>query len=157
MDLETPITTQEQFDEAIKARLAKQSKKFEGYTSPEDLAGIKADYDKRLGELNEALKVANEKAGGYDKEIADRDAKIKGYEMGLLKQRVAREAGLPYELHTRLTGETEEELAKDAKALAALVKSNSTPAPLANPEPPINAGDSETAAYKKMLKSMKGE
>ena len=156
MELETPITTQEQFDEAIKARLAKQSKKFEGYTSPEDLAGIKADYDKRLNELNEALKAANEKAGGYDKEIADRDAKIKGYETGLLKQRIAREAGLPYELHTRLTGETEEELAKDAKALAALVKSTATPAPLANPEPHISE-DSGTAAYKKMLKTMKGE
>lgn len=106
MDLETPITTQEQFDEAIKARLAKQSKKFEGYTSPEDLAGIKADYDKRLGELEAALKANNEKLAGYDKEIATRDERIKGYETGLLKLRIARENGLPYELHTRLTGET---------------------------------------------------
>ena len=156
MELETPITTQEQFDEAIKARLAKQSKKFEGYTSPEDLAGIKADYDKRLGELEAALKANNEKLAGYDKEIATRDERIKGFETGLLKLRIARENGLPYELHTRLTGETEEELTKDAKALAALVKANTAPVPLANPEQPINT-DPKTASYKAMLKQLKGE
>lgn len=155
-ELETPITTQEQFDEAIKSRLAKQSKKYEGFTSPEDLAGIKADYDKRLGELQEALKSASEKLGGFDKEIATRDAKIKGFETDLLKMRIAREQGLPYELHTRLTGETEEELTKDAKALASLVKGSSTPVPLANPEQPITT-DPQTASYKKMLKELKGE
>lgn len=156
MDLETPITTQEQFDEAIKARLAKQSKKYEGYTSPEDLAGIKAEYDKRLGELEAALKANSEKLAGYDKEIATRDERIKGYETGLLKQKIARENGLPYKLYDRLTGETEEELTKDAKALAEIFKSNSTPVPLANPETPINT-DSKTASYKQMLKELKGE
>ena len=156
MELETPITTQEQFDEAIKARLAKQSKKFEGYTSPDDLAGIKADYDKRINELERTLKETSEKLGGFDKEIADRDAKIKSYETEILKQKIARENGLPYKLYNRLTGETEEELTKDAKALAEIFKASSTPVPLANPEAPIST-DNKDASYKQMLKQLKGE
>ena len=43
-----PINTQEEFDAAVKDRLAREAKKYEGYTSPDDLEKIreeiKAEY-----------------------------------------------------------------------------------------------------------------
>ena len=37
------IETQEQFDEAIKERLERESKKYEGYMSPSDVAKLQED------------------------------------------------------------------------------------------------------------------
>ena len=156
MELETPITTQEQFDEAIKERLSRESKKYEGYTSPKDLEKLKADYDKQIGDLNGALSDANEKAAKYDQDIAERDAKIKGYETNSVKMRIAHEAGLPYEMYSRLTGETEDEIKKDAESLSKLMKSGTQAPPPASAEK-VTATDSTTAAYRGMLKSMKGD
>ena len=163
MDLETPITTQEQLDsiisekvnQSVQGRLTREAKKYEGYTSPDDLAKLKADYDKQISDLNGALTVANEKAAKYDTDIAERDARIKGYETDSVKTRIAHEAGLPYEMHSRLNGETEDEIRKDADSLAKLMKSNNT-APRAAAEKPVGKQDSKTAAMKSMLQDMNG-
>lgn len=164
MDLETPITTQEQLDaiitertnSGVQARLAREAKKYEGYTSPEDLKVLQEKYDKQIADLNTALTNANEKAKKYDADIADRDAKIKGYETASVKTRIAHEAGLPYELHSRLTGETEDEIRKDAESLAKLMKASAA-VPLAAPEKPVSKQDGEKAAYKAMLSDLKGD
>lgn len=164
MELETPITTQEQLDailtektnNAVQARLSREAKKYESYTSPDDLKALQEKYDKQIAELNGALTEANEKASKYDADIAERDAKIKGYETASVKTRIAHEAGLPYELHSRLTGETEEEIRKDAENLAKLMKVNVS-APLAATEKPVSQQDTQTAAYKKLLQNLKGE
>lgn len=158
MDLETPITTQEQLDsiisekvnQSVQGRLTREAKKYEGYTSPDDLAKLKADYDKQIRDLNGALTVANEKAAKYDTDIAERDARIKGYETDSVKTRIAHEAGLPYEMHSRLNGETEDEIRKDADSLAKLMKANNT-APMAAAERPVGKQDSKKAAYKELL------
>ena len=157
MNLETPITTQEQFDEMIKDRLTQAARKYEGYTSPKDLETLKAGYDKQIADLNGALTAANEKAAKYDADIAERDAKIKGYETSSVKMRIAHETGLPYELHSRLNGETEEEIRKDAESLAKLMKASAPAAPLAAAERPVTKQDEQKAAYKAMLDDMKGE
>lgn len=158
MELEKPITTQEELDaivnektnSTVQARLSREAKKYEGYTSPDDLAKFKADYDKQISDLNGALTVANEKAAKYDTDIAERDAKIKGYETASVKTRIAHEEGLPYELHSRLTGETEDEIRKDAQSLAKLMKNSSVP-PLAGTEKPVKPQDAKMAAYKELL------
>ena len=52
----TPITTQEQFDAKMKDRIERErsslTKKYEGYTSPDDLAKIKKDYDAQISTLS---------------------------------------------------------------------------------------------------------
>lgn len=164
MDLETPITTSEQLDSIVsertnsivQTRLEREAKKYASYTSPEDLKAMQEKYDKQIGDLNGALSAANEKAAKYDADIAERDAKIKSYETASVKTRIAQEMGLPYELHSRLNGETEEEIKKDAEALAKYFKASS-PAPMASAEPKVKETDSKTAAYKEMLRQMKGE
>lgn len=164
MDLETPITTQEALDayvqeqvnKAVQSRAARDAQKYEGYTSPNDLKALKEKYEKQIGDLNGALSAANEKAGQYDKDIAERDARIKGYETAAVKTRIAHEMGLPYELHGRLSGETEDEIRKDAEGLAKIIKAQSAP-PMAAAERPVSQQDEKTAAYKKLLQNMKGE
>ena len=159
MDLETPITTQEQLDtivgekanEMVKGRLAREAKKFEGYTSPDDLAKLKGDYDKQITDLNAALTAAAEKQKGHDKEIADRDAKIRAYETDSLKTRIAHENGLPYDSIKFLQGEDEDSIKASAESLKALVGNNRQTPPGASPEKPVNQTDAKAAAYKKLL------
>ena len=43
------IKTQEEFDTAIKERLARENKKYEGFVSPDKLAELKVDYEKEIG------------------------------------------------------------------------------------------------------------
>lgn len=154
-ELEKAITTQEQLDEVFKDRLAREAKKYEGYTSPKDLEAIKADYDKQISDLNSAVSAANEKAANYDKDIAERDAKIKGYETDSVKTRIAHEEGLPYGMSKRLSGESEDDIRKDAKALAELIKTTGrTAPPLANPEPPATKEEAKDAALRGMIQKM---
>lgn len=164
MDLETPITTQEQLEaivtertnSAVQARLAREAKKYENYTSPEELETLKQKFNTQINDLNGALNAANEKASKYDSDIAERDAKIKSYETASVKTRIAHELGLPYELHGRLSGETEDEIRKDAEGLVKIIKAQSAP-PMAAAERPVSKQDSQTAAYKNMLQNLKGE
>lgn len=127
----TPITTQEQFDNAIKDRLERAKAKYEGFTSPADLDKIRADYDKQIADLNAAAEASAKKYAGYDKELADRDAKIKGFETASIKTRVAFEMGLPYGAADFLKGEDEASIKKSAEALKKLQGASGTrPAPI---------------------------
>lgn len=163
MDLTTPITTEEQLEaiitertnNAVQARLSREAKKYEAYTSPEDLKAMQADFDKRIADLNGALTAAKEKATQYDANIAERDAKIRAYETSSVKMRIAHEVGLPYELHGRLTGETEEEIRADAEGLAKLMKA-SVAVPMAATETPVSQ-DTKTQALKNVLNQLRGE
>ena len=119
-----PIETQEAFDAAV----ADVKKQYEGWLSPED-------YNSKTT-------------------IADLTAKAKAYESGALKMRIAHENGIPYELAGKLSGETEEEIKKDAETLAKFVK-NQQPQPLANTEHGHTNG--KDAAYKSLLADLKSK
>ena len=58
------IETQEEFDKAIKSRLAQKDReleeKYKDYLSPEDVTAMKADFDKQLEEANNTLKRSSE-------------------------------------------------------------------------------------------------
>ncbi len=131
-----PIETQEAFDAAV----ADVKKQYEGWLSPEDYNAKTADLANQL----EANKTT----------IADLTAKAKAYESGALKMRIAHENGIPYELAGKLSGDTEEELKKDAEALAKFVK-NQQPQPLANTEHGHVDTNDEYAPYRELLARMK--
>ena len=113
------IETQEALDAIIKNRLerntksvtdsvtAEITKKFEGYISPDD-AKKSAD---QIAALTEKLRESETK-------IAELTAKNSAYEISSVKMKIAQETGLPIELADRLSGNTEEELRKDAETLA---------------------------------------
>lgn len=61
-----PITTQEEFDERIKERLGREAKKYEKYTSPDDLEKIKADYQKQIDGLNTSIQEKESQYADFD-------------------------------------------------------------------------------------------
>ena len=86
--------------------------------------------------------------------MAKKDATIKSYETKSKRVEIALGAGIPYELAGKISGETEEDMKKDAQTLAGFLKS-SNPYPRYNPDP-VGADDSKDAAMKKMLSNLGG-
>lgn len=81
-------------------------------------------------------------------------AKVKSYETGALRQRIAREKGIPAELADRITGETEADIRADADAVARMVRVIKGPAPMFDPE--IKGKDVQDEALRQMLHEMEG-
>lgn len=137
----TPIMTQEEFDTAIGPRLERERNTVrKEYADYETIKTSVGNLQRQLGER--------------DKTIGELNQKIKGYETDSVKTRIALETGLPMELRSRLTGETEAEIRADAEALAKLIgtQTHSAP-PLKDTEP---AGtDIKNAAFKALLSNLK--
>jgi len=150
----TPITSQEQLDAVIADRLQRKdeavAKQIKELT---EAAGRAKDLEKANGELTKALEEAGKKVANHDKEVGELNATIKKYESASVKTRIAHETGLPYELASRLTGEDEDSIRKDAEALSKLVSKRPAP-PLADPE---GSKDDKDAGLKKMLHDLKGK
>ena len=144
------IETQEQLDAIITDRIKRAQettrKEFEGFLSPEDAEKKYAGY---LSPEAEKKKYA-----GYlsPEEAAKKDAKIKGYETNSVKMRIAHENGIPFELAERLSGESEDDIRKDAETMAKYLQRKNVP-PLASTEP--EGIDTKRAAVKKMLSDLK--
>ena len=103
-----PINTQEEFDIAIKDRILRERKKFEGYLSPEQVEELKKASSN--SEELEALKNTN----------ASLEGRIKDFEKKELISKVLNDNGLPTSASEFLKGETEEELNTSAVSLKSL-------------------------------------
>jgi hypothetical protein len=127
----TPINTQAEFDAAVQSRIAAAvadtEKRFEGWMSPED-----------AGKLNSQLNDATEKN--------------KSYAISMMKMQAASKKGIPLELAERLTGENEEDIRKDAEALASYLAPKGQPAPRFSGD--NITGNSKTAAQLSMLSAL---
>ena len=151
----TPITTQDDFDKAIGERLKRERetvrKEYAGYLSPDEIA---KKYENYLSPEDEKKKYE-----GYlsPEEAAKKDAQIRAYETDSVKTRVAREAGIPPELASRLSGDDEAAIKKDAESLAKILNAGGrgNVPPLKSTEP--DGASAEDAAYKAMLNDLKGE
>lgn len=136
------IETQEALDAILKDRLDRQKKtvtdevrkQYEGWISPEDA--------KKTADQIAAL---NGKLSDSEKTIADLTAKNSAYEIASVKTKIAHETGLPYELAERLSGNTEEEIRKDAETLSKFA-SQQQPTPNYSSEPAV--GNSTDAAFR---------
>lgn len=127
----TPIETQEDFDKAIKSRLAQKDRelaeKYKDYLSPTDAEAMKADFKKQLDEANKSVKEAQDKLKTFDTTVSELTKRAEVAETSLLKNKVAYESKLPLELASRLIGTTEEELKADAESLSGIIKPTSAP------------------------------
>ena len=158
------IKTQQEFDEAISERLKREQAKFADYEDLKKRAGEAEGLRKQLetatakiSDLEKTAKEAADKLAGHAKEVADLTERAAKAEHSLLRRRIAEENHIPTPLADRLSGETEEELRKDAAAFAKYVSAPMT-APLATTEPStgtqINGMDAAVAA---LSEQMKGE
>ncbi len=143
----TPITTQEQLEAVLAEKLKEREK-----GASKELEELREKAGRVQG-LEKALKDANAKAAGQEKEAGELRAKIKGYETTEVKTRIAHEVGIPYELAGRLSGEDEESIRKDAENMMKLVGRKPT-APLADPEGIAKDKDEE---LRKMLHELDGK
>lgn len=126
-----PIETQEELDNIIKERLKRErettQKRFEGWISPED-------HQKALDASNKAFDDFKKAHESDEQTIADLTAKNKAYETASLKSRIAHEVGLSYEWISRIGGEDEASIRKDAESLKKLVGAGAQPIPTKNTE-----------------------
>ena len=147
-----PITTQEEFDAAIKARLSREREKYADY---DQIKSLVEDLKKENVDLKSTIEATNQSKADADKQLEEMQNQIAGYETASLRTRVALQHGLPYDLADRLQGNDEESLKADAERLAGYMKSKESIPPLRTNEPSL--GDDKDAALKGMLHKMRGE
>ena len=127
----TPIQTQEEFDKAIKSRLAQKDReleeKFKNYLSPEKVDELEKAYKEKLEAANKLVKESENKMNEALKSVSGLTERAEKAELSLLKQNVAYQNKLPLELADRLVGSNEDELKADATTLASLMKPTSAP------------------------------
>lgn len=150
-----PIETQEDFDKMIQKRLEQKERevaeRYKDYLSPEDLATLKADFEGKTKELSDNLKTEKEKHAESDRIIAEYKAKAEATEIRLLKNKIALEKGIPFELSDRLIGSTEEEIIKDAESVSTLLNRKAAPPMFSNES---NGKADNTAEYKGLLNNL---
>ena len=150
----TAITSQEQLDAVIGDRLKrseeKWQKKYEGYLSPDDVSAKTAELEKQLTDSANALDGLNKKVSKYEADIAERDTKIKGYEISATKHRVANEMGLSYDAVDFIQGDDEDTIKASAEKFKSLM-GKSQPAPGFRNEPDVS---SKNASVKKLARSL---
>lgn len=144
------IETQEELDKIITARLKREresaEKRFEGWISPED-------HQKGIDEVNKAFSDYKEAHKDDEQTITDLMAKNKAYETASIKSRIAHEVGLGFGWESRISGEDEESIRKDAEALKKLVASGPLlPTKSTEADKPT---DGTTAALKSVLNGIK--
>ena len=125
------INTQEEFDAAIKDRIARAEQTAETRVRAElqkDLdkaAGLETSVNSLTAERDSFKKQAEENATELSKlkgQMSENEKKLKAYEMDALKLKIAQENGIPVSERQRLTGETEEDIRKDAESFAKVFK-----------------------------------
>ena len=147
-----PITTQEEFDAAIKGRLSREKEKYGDY---DQLKSRVAELEEENIGLKSTIEATNQSKANADKQLEELQSQIAGYETASLRTRVALQYGLPYDLADRLQGTDEESFKVDAERLAGYMKPKESIPPLKTNEP--NLGDDKDAALKGMLHKMRGE
>lgn len=150
----TPITTQEEFDKAVQARISREqetiSKKYADY---DQIKARNAELETEIGTLQSTIEETNAATKSHEQTVADLNQKIAEYETASLRTRIALQNGLPIDLADRLVGDDEESIKADAERLAGFVgKKQQTPPPLKNQEPPLKEG--KDASYKSLIENL---
>lgn len=151
-----PIETQEELNNLIASRLerAKESVKKEYEEKYKDYDAYKSQIEALNNDKNSLetqLNELNEKMSTFDA----LDAKTKKLEAENMKIKIALSEGIPFEMAGRLAGETEEEIKRDAKAMANFI-SVSKPMPIKSTEQKQREVGEE--AYRKLAEGLrKGE
>lgn len=134
------VFTEEELETIVKERLSREQAKRE--KAAKDAADkARAEEAAKQGEYQKL-------AEAREKELADLKAQFKARELDDLKRAVAEKAGLPAALASRLIGETEADLEKDAKALLDTLPKTPKPQPGPVTTNPGNPTQGETDAQK---------
>lgn len=147
------ITTQEEFDNAVKNRLKREKEKYEAeiekYSDYEELKQQNNALQQQLDEYSQSKQ-------NFENQINDLQSEVKNYKSKQLKTDIALEYNIPKNLADRLQGEDEESLRKDAESISAIFAQNEPLSPLKSSEP--QEIDNTEVAYKNLANDLfKGE
>lgn len=134
----TVIETQEQLEKVIGERIRQITEREE-----RKAAEKYADYDSlkaQVAALTDQTARQTETLNGNKATIEELTAKVHTYETASVKTAVALEMGLPYQMASRLTGDTEDAIRADAQSMLELIGTRKPSAPLGSPEPTENSG-----------------
>ena len=144
-----PITTQEEFDAAIKERLSREKAKYSDY---DQLKSRVTELEEENVGLKSTIEANNQSKADADKQLEDLQNKIAGYEMASLRTHVALQHGLPYDLADRLQGTDEESFKADAERLVGYIKKSQPVAPIRDSEPVLEK--TENTLYKNLVQGL---
>ena len=144
-----PITTQEEFDAAIKGRLSREKEKYGDY---DQLKSRVVELEEENVGLKSTIEATNQSKADADKQLEDLQNQIAGYETANLRTRVALQYGLPYDLADRLQGNDEESFKADAERLAGYIKKSQPVAPVRDSEPVLEK--TENTLYKNLVQGL---
>lgn len=123
-----PITTQEQFDEAIKARLNRERAKYAGY---EEYKAKAAEYEQYKATAEQSKAATGTELDSVKQQLAAAQAEIAGYkakaERDAWNMQVAQESGLPVSLIADFGADSLDELKAKATRAAQAVKVPAVP------------------------------
>lgn len=146
-----PITTQEEFDAAIKARLSREKEKYADY---DQLKSRVEELEKENVGLQSTIEASNQSKADADKQLEDLQKQITGYETASMRTRVALQYGLPYDLADRLQGTDEESFKADAERLAGFMKPASKVAPVKSTEPIVPKEGAKRTMYRNLVQNL---
>lgn len=146
-----PITTQEEFDAAIKERLSREKAKYSDY---DQIKSLVEDLKKENVDLKSTIEANHQSKEDADKQLEVLQNQIAGYETASLRTRIALQHGLPYELADRLQGTDEDSFKADAERLAGFMKPVSKVAPVKSTEPIVPKEDDERTMYRNLVKNL---
>ena len=146
-----PITTQEEFDAAIKARLSREKEKYADY---DQLKSLVEDLKKENVDLKSTIEANRQSKADADKQLEEMQNQISNYETASLRTRVALQHGLPYDLADRLQGTDEESFKADAERLAGFMKPVSKVAPVKSTEPIVPKEDAKRTMYRNLVHNL---
>ena len=144
-----PITTQEEFDAAIKERLSREKAKYSDY---DQLKSRVTELETENVGLKSTIEANNQSKADADNKLEKMQSQIADYETASLRTRIALQHGLPYDLADRLQGTDEESLKADAERLASFVKPTEHFAPMRNLEPTLEK--TENTSYKNLVQGL---
>ena len=145
------ITTQEEFDAAIKARLSREKEKYADY---DQIKSLVEDLKKENVELKSTIEANRQSKADADKQLEEMQNQISNYETASLRTRVALQYGLPYDLADRLQGTDEDSFKADAERLAGFMKPVSKVAPVKSTEPIVPKEDAKRTMYRNLVQNL---
>ena len=115
------VFTQTELDAIVKDRLAREKSKYQDY---EELKAKATKYDEQTEASKSELQKATERAQALEAEL---NGFKKAESIRTIREKVARETGIPTSSLSLLTGETEETCMEQAKTILSMIKPNGYP------------------------------
>ncbi len=148
------ITSQEELDAIVKARVAREREKFSDY---EELKKKVADFETKEAAYHSTIEGLKTEKTELSNQLETANGELTQTKLQSAKQRIATEFGLPIDLADRLRGDDVEGFKADAELLAGYITPKQQLPPVKSNEPAVT--DPKEQGWAEMARNLinKGE